>query len=259
MSCLVRDCSSDQAIILAAGTGSRLRPLTLTKPKPLIHVGGEAIIDRQINSFLSNGIKRITVIVGYRAISIIRYLSKKFPYPDCEINYIYNPIFAKTNTVYSLWLASFSFSSGTTFVANGDLILTPESISKMISCKNSCLGFSQHKCGMEEVKVEVKDDLVVNIGKALDPLKVQGEYVGVAKFDKEFGQAYHGALDRTIKMGKINLYYDDVIQSLLSKYDVKTVNLTQDGIMEIDSLDDLEKANKAFNSKAPIDSRVEIE
>jgi CTP:phosphocholine cytidylyltransferase-like protein len=64
---------------------------------------------------------------------------------------------------------------------------------------------------------------------------------------------------RLIKMGKINLYYDDVIQSLLSKYDIKTVNLTQDGIMEIDSLDDLEKANKAFNSKAPIDSRVEIE
>jgi choline kinase len=256
---MVKDCSSDQVVILAAGIGSRLRPLTLVKPKPLIHVGGEAIIDRQINSFLSNGLKRITVIVGYRAINIIRYLSNKFPYPDCEINYIYNPIFAKTNTVYSLWLASFYFSSGTTFVANGDLILTHESISKMISCENSCLGLSQHKCGLEEVKVEVKNDLVVNIGKALDPLKVHGEYVGVAKFDKGFGQAYHGALDRTIKMGKINLYYDDVIQSLLSQYNIKTVNLTQDGIMEIDSFEDLEKANKAFSLKGPIDSRVEME
>jgi choline kinase len=257
--CLVKDCDSNQVVILAAGIGSRLRPLTLVKPKPLIHVGGEAIIDRQINSFLTNGIKRITVIVGYRAINIIRYLSKKFPYPDCQINYIYNPIFAKTNTVYSLWLASFSFSSRTTFVANGDLILTPESISKMLSCGNSCLGLSQHKCGLEEVKVEVKNDLVVKIGKALDPLKVQGEYVGLAKFNKVFGQAYHGALDRTIKMGKINLYYDDVIQSLLSQYDIKTVNLTQDGIMEIDSFEDLENANKAFSSKAAIDSRVGIE
>jgi CTP:phosphocholine cytidylyltransferase-like protein len=55
------------------------------------------------------------------------------------------------------------------------------------------------------------------------------------------------------------LYYDDVIQSLLSKYDIKTVDLTQDGIMEIDSLEDLENAEKAFSLKVQIDSRVEIE
>lgn len=255
---MVKDCNNNQVIILAAGIGSRLRPLTLVKPKPLINVGGEAIIDRQINSFLRNDIYRITVVVGYRAINIIKYLSKKFPYPDCEINYIYNPFFAKTNTVYSLWLASFSFSKYTTFVANGDLILTPESISKLLSCKNSCLGLSEHPCGKEEVKVEVRNNLVTNIGKSLDPLTVQGEYVGVAKFDKGVGQAYHEALDRTIKMGKVNLYYDDVIQSLLSEYDIETVNLTQSRIIEIDSLDDLENANKVFSVKAPIDSKVGV-
>lgn len=253
---MVKDCNNNQVIILAAGVGSRLRPLTLVKPKPLIDVGGEAIIDRQINSFLSNGINRITVIVGYKAINIIKYLSKKFPYPDCEINYIYNPFFAKTNTVYSLWLASSSFSNYTTFVANGDLILTHDSISKLLSCKNSCLGLSEHPCGTEEVKVEVRNNLVTNIGKSLDPLTVQGEYVGVAKFDKGFGNAYHDALDRTIKMGKVNLYYDDVLLYLLADYAIETVNLTQSGIMEIDSHDDLENAKKVFSVKATIDSKV---
>ena len=253
---MLKACNINQVVILAAGIGSRLRPLTLVKPKPLIAVGGEAIIDRQIKSFLSNGINRITVIVGYRAINIIKYLSKKFPYPDCEINYIYNPFFAKTNTVYSLWLASSSFSSYTTFVANGDLILTPESISRLISCRNSCLGLSEHPCGKEEVKVEVRNNLVINIGKSLDPLTVQGEYIGVAKFNKGLGQAYHEALDRAIKMGKVNLYYDDVILSLLPNYDIETVNLTQSGIMEIDSLDDLEDANKVFSVKAPNDNKV---
>ena len=253
---MVKDCSNNQVIILAAGIGSRLRPLTLVKPKPLIDVGGEAIIDRQINSFLSNGIKRITVIVGYKAINIIKYLSKKFPYPDCEINYIYNPFFAKTNTVYSLWLASSLLSNCTTFIVNGDLMLTSESISKMLSCANSCLGLSEHQCGKEEVKLQLKNNLVVNIGKGLDPINVNGEYVGVAKFDQKIGHAYRKALDKVVKSGKINLYYDDVIQSLLSQYEIQTVNLTKCQIMEIDSPQDLDNANKVFSVKAPYDSKV---
>jgi len=247
---LVKDCNN-QVIILAAGVGSRLRPLTQDKPKPLIGVGGEPIIERQINSFLSNGIRRFTVVVGYKALNIIKYLSKRFPYPECEIQYVYNRFFDKTNTIYSLWLTSSSFSNYTTFVANGDLILTPKSISQLLSCKSSCLGLSEHPCGKEEVKLQIRNNLVINIGKALDPLNVQGEYVGVAKFYKRFGAAYHQALDKTIKTGKVTLYYDDVIQSLLSEYSIETVNLTKSGIMEIDSLEDLEAANKAFNSKTP--------
>lgn len=236
--------SNSQVVILAAGVGSRLRPLTLKKPKPLIHVGGQAIIDRQINSFLGCGVKRFTVVIGYRAIDVIKHLSKNFPYPSCSIDYLYNPYFAKTNTVYSLWLASSKLEEYTTVVANGDLILTSKSIGKLMSCPDSCLAVGKHPCGKEEVKVELNGDLIINIGKGLDPRKVQGEYLGLAKFKKEFGQVYRKALDEAITMGKINLYYDDVIQTLLPQQKVRSVDLTDDKLIEIDSLEDYQNAEK---------------
>jgi L-glutamine-phosphate cytidylyltransferase len=237
------------AIILAAGIGSRLRPLTSFKPKPLVVVGGQAIIDRQIASLLSNGIERITVVAGYRASSIMTHLSKKFPYPECEINYVFNPFYAKTNTVYSLWLVSPTLSDVSTLVMNGDLMLTGESIAMMLSCDGTCLGLSKHICGKEEVKVQLQDGKVVSIGKGLDPLAVDGEYVGVAKFSKDVGKDYRKALNDAVGKGKIGIYYDDVLQSLLSKHFIKTVNLTDCNVMEIDSLQDFENANAAFNLK----------
>jgi choline kinase len=237
------------AIILAAGIGSRLRPLTSFKPKALVVVAGQAIVDRQIASLLSNGIMRITLVVGYRASSIMRHLSKSFPYPDCEIDYIFNPLFAKTNTVYSLWLASRILSNVSTLVINGDLMLTSESIARMLSCNSTCLGLSKHTCGKEEVKVRLQHEKVVSIGKGLDPLEVDCEYVGVAKFTQEVGQDYREALDIAVGNGKIGIYYDDVIQSLLSKHSIKTVNLTDCNVMEIDSLQDFEKANIVFGFK----------
>jgi len=237
------------AIILAAGIGSRLRPLTSFKPKPLIVVGGQAIVDRQIGSLLSNGIMRVTIVAGYRASSIMRHLSMKFPYPDCEIDYIFNPLYAKTNTVYSLWLASSILSDVSTLVINGDLMLTSESIARILSCDGTCLGVSKHKCGKEEVKLRLQDQKVVSIGKGLDPLEDDCEYVGVAKFTKEVGQDYREALDFAVENGKISIYYDDVIQSLLSKHSIKAVNLTDCNVMEIDSLQDFENANAVFGVK----------
>jgi choline kinase len=237
------------AIILAAGIGSRLRPLTSFKPKPLIVVGGQAIIDRQIASLLNNGITQITVIVGYRASSLMKHLSKKFPYPKCEIDYVFNPLYAKTNTVYSLWLASYILSNVSTLVINGDLMLNSESIAKMLSCKESCLGLSKHTCGKEEVKVRLQDEKIVSIGKGLNPFEVDGEYVGVAKFSQEIGQDYRVALDDAVRKGKIGIYYDDVLQSLLSKHSIKTANLTDCNVMEIDSLQDFENANAVFGIK----------
>lgn len=237
---------SCHAVILAAGVGSRLRPLTLTRPKSLLAVARQAIIDHEILAFERNKIRRICVVVGYKALMIMKHLSKRFPYPRCEISFIYNPKYEKTNTVYSLWLASSVFSEGTTFVINGDLLLTPESISKMVRCRNSCLGLHRHQCGHEEVKLRLKNEKVIDIGKGLDSMEVDGEYVGVAKFDKEVGQALHCALDDAVEKRRIHLYYDDVIQGLLRDFLIEAVDLTRSRVMEIDTAQELEEARRTF-------------
>jgi len=233
-------------IVLVAGTGSRLRPLTLKKPKALLKVGERSIIDYEISSFMKCGIRRFYIVVGYRAQMIMKHLSRHFHYPQVEISYIYNSKYRETNTAYSLWLASSYFLEGTTFVVNGDLLLNLEAISRMISCPTSCLGYSKHSCGHEEVKLRLIGDRVVEIGKSLNPQEVDGEYVGIAKLDREVGMHFRYALDEAIKNGKTNLYYDDIIQKLTARFYIRAVDLTDLPVMEIDTVEELEEARKIY-------------
>jgi len=235
-----------RVIILAAGIGSRLRPLTLKKPKALLNVGKRSIIDYEISSFVKCGVRNLHIVVGYKAMMIIRHLHRYFRYPQVEVSYIYNPKYKETNTAYSLWLASTNFLEGTTFVVNGDTLLSPEAISRMLSSHASCLGYSKHLCGHEEVKLRLLDDRVVEIGKNLDPKEADGEYVGLAMFDRKTGKYFRHALDEAVKNGKINLYYDDIIQKLTAKFYIKAVDLTDLPVMEIDTLEELEEANAIY-------------
>jgi len=233
-------------IILAAGTGSRLRPLTLRKPKALLKVGERSIIDYGILSFMRCGIRRFCIVVGYRALMIMKHLSRHFHYPQVEFSYIYNPKYKETNTAYSLWLASSYFMEGTTFVVNGDLLLNSEAVLRMKNCPTSCLGYSKHPCGPEEVKLRLVGDRVVEIGKNLNSKEADGEYVGIAKLDRKVGGYFRCALDEAINDGKTNLYYDDIIGKLTGRFYIKAVDLTDLRLMEIDTVEELEEARKIY-------------
>lgn len=234
------------AVILAAGIGSRLQPLTFELPKALLQIGNNPIIYHQISSFLKCGINRIYVIIGYKSLMIMEYLSKTFPYPSANIAYIYNYRYKETNTAYSLWLASSYLSEYDTFIVNGDVLITPETISRM-KYEQSCMGLVRHSCREEEVKLELQGKRIINIGKGLDIQKASGEYIGIAKFDKNTGKHLQDALNETISSGKINLYYDDVIRMLLSNLTINSVDLTDLGLIEIDTIEDLNIAKKIYN------------
>lgn len=91
------------ALLLAAGMGARLAPLTDTMPKCLVSVGGKPILERLVRALDAHGIERLVIVVGYRAEMIRDYLGEAFG--GIAIEYIESPLFATTNTLYSLWLA----------------------------------------------------------------------------------------------------------------------------------------------------------
>lgn len=233
-------------IILAAGIGSRLRPLTFKRPKALLQVGNKPIIHYQISSFLKCGINRIYIVVGYKPFMIMEYLSKTFPYPSSRIAYIFNDRYKETNTVYSLWLASSYLSEYNTFIVNGDVLITPEAVSRMKD-EQSCMGLVRHSCREEEVKLELQGKRIIDIGKKLGIDKAAGEYIGIAKFDKTIGKHLSNALTNTINSNKINLYYDDVIRTLTSKFTIEAVDLTDLKLVEIDTIEDLNTAKAIYN------------
>lgn len=234
------------AIILAAGIGSRLQPLTLEYPKALIQIRDKPIIHHQVSSLIRCGIDKICVIVGYKPLAIMDYLSQTFPYPSANISYIYNNRYRETNTSYSLYLASSYLSQYNTFIINGDVLITPEVIDRMKD-KQSCMGLIIHNCREEEVKVELEDKRIINIGKGLDIRRASGEYIGIAKFDKDAGRYLSNELDKAISDGNVNLYYDDVIKRVLDKFVIEAVDLTDLKLIEIDTIEDLNVAREIYN------------
>ncbi len=90
------------ALLLAAGTGSRLFPLTQNAPKCLTLVNGKSILERLINNLKSQGFKRLVIVTGYLKESIMDYLGEKSG--DISIEYVYSPLYKTTNNIYSLWM-----------------------------------------------------------------------------------------------------------------------------------------------------------
>ena len=116
-----------QALILAAGTGSRLKQYTEKVPKCMVPVNGIPMIERAIDAIISAGIKQLYIGLGYKAEVLKEFLAKTFDQKRLDgmkIDFIENPVYDKTNNIYSLWLARQAFSDDDTILLESDLYLT---------------------------------------------------------------------------------------------------------------------------------------
>jgi choline kinase len=166
-----------KAIILAAGKGSRLDQSGETV-KCLLKFGSTTLIELQCKYLRECGINEISVVVGFKAERVRRTCGPK-------IEYIANPIFLETNSLYSLWLARQCFSDGFV-VINSDVLFHPQMLWDLITARlEDALLVSYREeadYGDEEMKVKVRGGCVLDISKDMDPAEADGENVGIVKF-----------------------------------------------------------------------------
>ena len=174
-----------KAVILAAGSARRLSPLTDTKHKCLIEIGQKPILEHQLDALDFYGVKEALIVVGYLKEQIISKYGNH--YKGIHLQYIENPLYASTNTVYSLMLAGDYFRGSDFLYFNADVVFHHELLGRLIhSEKPTALGVEVKKCGEEEVKVIVDETRrILRIGKKLSPDECLGEFVGIAKFSAE--------------------------------------------------------------------------
>ena len=189
-----------KAIILAAGKGTRLRGVAGDKPKCLANVGELSLIERQILTLRASGIDEIIAVVGFCADSVRRVCGP-------EIEYIENPIFFRTSSLYSLWLARHRFSDGFV-VLNSDVLFHPQMITDLITARyeDALLiaynGENTPPLGDEEMKVKVSAGRVVDISKAMKPDEADGENVGIVKFGSTGAAVLSRQIGMLISKGK---------------------------------------------------------
>ncbi|KRQ89859.1 phosphocholine cytidylyltransferase family protein [Bradyrhizobium valentinum] len=115
-----------RAVILAAGFGSRLRPLTDLRPKPLVEVNGTPILHNALRNLEAVGVEDVTIVVGYRKDAIQYACGSRFG--GLKINYVESSVFDRTGSAYSLWLARDTLLSGDCFLLEGDVFFEDDAL-----------------------------------------------------------------------------------------------------------------------------------
>ena len=188
-----------KAIILAAGRGTRLDGAAV-KPKCLVEVGGLTLLRRQIDTLKSAGVSDIVIVIGFGGDTIRKECGND------DITFVENVRFAETSSLYSLSLARDHLTDGFV-VLNCDVLFHPQLLTSLLesSYENALLLSDVDKetnpMGDEEMKVKLRNGVVSDISKTLDPLEADGENVGIVKFSAAGATALVGYMDQLIANG----------------------------------------------------------
>ena len=173
-----------KAIILAAGTGTRLMPLTKDIPKPLLEIGNTSLMERMMITCMSNGVNEFVVVLGHkkeRVLDTIDYLKKKYP---VSIDIVENKKYSETNTSCSVNLATRDLDDDV-MIINGDNVVDERIISGLLNINETALVIDNHKhLNEESFKLRIENNRIMAIGKGIDIDTASGEFIGISKVSK---------------------------------------------------------------------------
>ncbi|MBI9094570.1 MAG: aminotransferase class I/II-fold pyridoxal phosphate-dependent enzyme [Sphaerochaeta sp.] len=248
-----------QAIILAAGMGKRLKDLTADNTKCMVKVNGETLIERGLRQLDSQGLDRIVIVVGYMGQKLIRYISTLNI--TTPIVFVDNPIYDKTNNIYSLFLAKEYLLEQDTLLLESDLIIEDGVLESLIENPYPSLALvAKYESWMDGTVITLDEEQ--NIISFLDKnhfcfSNVHHYYktVNIYKFSKEFSNSHYVPfLEAYSKALGDNEYYEQVLKviALLDKPEIKALVLEGKKWYEIDDVQDLDIAESMF-AKDPSD------
>jgi len=242
-----------KAVILAAGVGSRIRPMTNNRPKCLLQIGGYTILERMISHIQYCGIKDVIFVLGYLQEQIKELMTTKFP--DLNVHYVTNNHYTETNTGFSLMLAK-DLIKDTAFVKfDADVVFEREILKKLLESNYAnCLCIDKNiNLDEEEVKVIINDkNRVLEASKTASPKSAAGESIGIEKIGSAAAELLFLELEIMMEDKKNHqAYYEHAYNSLIEK-NVPFHALDISGLkwVEIDIESDFIRAEKIFSKKA---------
>ncbi len=251
-----------KGLILAAGFGNRMSPLTNTTHKTLLKINGEAIIDRIVSSLILNGINKMVVVTGYRAEELMEHLKMQFP--EIEFEFINNPRYRETNNIFSLSLAFEQIElDDDILLIESDLIYTPDVIQRAIASTYDNLALvSPYATGLDGTVVEVSGNRITSIY----PPHLQNEKfdlfdkyktLNIYKFSQSFCvNEFKKLLVYYAKAIDDNCYYELILGILIymQRQDIYCEVIENDKWVEVDDPNDFMGAEFSFNKE----NRLEI-
>jgi choline kinase len=246
------------AVILAAGIGSRLSPLTDTCAQSLLLVGGSAILERIIRNCLSCGMSQFVIVLGHRADDIRQFVDKAFR--GIRVTYVINDRYRETNTGYCLMLASAAIGTAEFVKFDADVVFDVKVLRQLLDSDSlNALCIDQNiALNAEEVKVIANDQMqVIEIGRAVDAKLALGKSIGIEKISAKTGALLFAELTQMMTHhGHLQEEYEAAYARLIaSGTEFRALDLTGLNWTEIDTAEDFAAANAMFGSAITTVSR----
>ncbi|MHB8754238.1 MAG: phosphocholine cytidylyltransferase family protein [Candidatus Acidiferrales bacterium] len=240
------------AVILAAGRGERLRPLTVSRPKALVVVGYQTILGRTLQTIAEQGVSKVILVTGYRGNLIKKYVKNEFPH--LRVVFLRNSKYSRTNTLYSLWLTRAQVAGKPFLLIDGDLLFEPRILKAVLKSKVSNVLACDGGRRLDEEAVCVtgdSDGRIRQIGKHLVRKNtVHGESIGLAKFGPH-GSRLLFQFGRGVLRGPrgMTAYYEAAFQEILNRgVFLSRVDIRGRRWAEIDNHQDLRRAQVLFKA-----------
>lgn len=232
-----------KVIILSAGIGSRLNPLTKNIPKSMLLIDRDTtVLERTINMVNDIIDTEIVIVAGFCKNQIENLISK---YDNCKL--IYNPFYRITNSITSLWFAKDEMDNDL-LIINGDVILEKELLIKSINLKEDAVVlYDSSKYENADYKVSQQNGEVVVMSKELR--EFSGEYVGITKLNKEESNKLKNKIENMIDNELYNEWYETALVDMIftENFKLKAIDVCGYEWTEIDNVNDLVKARQIFN------------
>lgn len=237
-------------IILAAGIGSRLRPMTNDKPKCLVKSAGKPLLEYQLDAYQEAGIKEILIIIGYEGKAIKEYCKH---IKGLTIKFIENCHYEDTNNMYSLYLAK-KYAAGKSFILNNaDLCIDKGIVSKLANFNSeNAIAIDTSLYNEESMKVSLSATGQINdISKAIGQEKAHGCSIDFYKFSAEASSVFFKKISHIIEEQKnLKDWTEVALQSLLNQgaLEFHPIDIAGDRWVEIDNYNDLALADRLFSN-----------
>ncbi len=241
-----------KAVVLAAGIGSRLRPITVDKPKGCVTVDSVPILERQLRAYADAGVDDVAVVAGYMA-DQIRDLCRRVAASeaDLSITVIENEAFANTDNCYSLYCAREFVAGDPFFLSNGDVVFDPSIVEGLRSADpGSAIAVDTSTFDEEAMKVVLDDrGRISHISKRIGPDEAYASSIDVYRFSAAFSAALFAQIERIVEVertydGWTELAIDDLVGR--GAHDVEPFDIAGHDWVEVDDFDDLHEADRTF-------------
>jgi len=236
------------AIILSAGRGSRLLPLTTDLPKCLLPVGLTSVLSLQLDTLFRHGIKSATVVTGFNSHLVNAEIEARQAGPKIET--LYNPFYQVADNLASCWMARDSMTQDFLLI-NGDTLFSPNLLEKVLEApaKDITVTIDQkgHYDG-DDMKISLKGTQLTAIGKTLLAQQTDGESIGMLRFMNDGSAIFVNELERLMKLeeGTKSWFLSAIHGLAQSGQVIDTTNIKGSTWAELDTPEDYEICRRLF-------------